>query len=121
MSWRTCLRSWSGRASDLAQPVPQAGIGAAGGGLDRAVANQLVDGHPEDLGQGGEVAGRGLLGVGLIVGDHPLRGADGLAELALAEAAGLADAAQPGPEGLGGPTRPAAGLERRPHGSPQRR
>ena len=75
-----------------AQAVPQAGIGPAGRGLDGAVADQLVDGHPEDLGQGGQVAGRGLFGVALVVGDHPLRGADGLAELALAEAAGFADA-----------------------------
>ncbi len=73
--------------------MPQAGIGPAGRGLDGPVADQLVDGHPEGLGQGGEVAGRGLLGVGLVVGDHPLRGADGQAELALAEATGFADAA----------------------------
>lgn len=65
---------------DLAQPAPQAGIGAAGRGLDGLVADQLVGGQPEDLGQSREMAGRGLLGVGLVVGDHPLGDADGLAE-----------------------------------------
>jgi YD repeat-containing protein len=58
------------------------------------------------------VAGRGLLGVGLVVGDHPLGGADRLAELVLAEAAGCAEAAQPGPEGLGGGARAPACLSR---------
>jgi hypothetical protein len=53
------------------------------------------------------VAGRRLLGVSLVVGDHPLGGADGLAELVLAEAAGFTKAAQPGPEGLRGWARAA--------------
>lgn len=86
---------------DLAQLPPQPGIGPTRRHLDGLVADQRVDGHPEDPGQRREVVGGCLLGVGLVVGDHPLGDADGLAELLLAEAAGFTEAAQPGPEGLG--------------------
>jgi len=65
------LPFWRGRG--LAGPVPQAGIGPAGGGLDGAVANQLIDGHPEDPSQGGEVAGRSLVESTICVSRVPPR------------------------------------------------
>ena len=52
------------------------------------LADQVSDLPPFILsGQGCKVAGRGLSRLNLVVGDHPLGGAEGLAELVLAEAA----------------------------------